>query len=418
MRTLLERTVGGPPVTVTVGDLDVPLNEAAGLVIRHGRSGFTGPPDPSSCTVYVRASVFDTLPDLGDPVLVELSTYGLAWLGMDPDDSARPRFSGNITDLVHSGGIDPIVGIIAVSKRAALARYGRIDIADLIDFPGDIVKAWLQDSALDDLDLDLGTFVGEQPAITLLDGTSDPNPEKALTSLVDQIALAGSGLAGELVEKRDGQFIWQGPSSRAIGTTPSVTLEADQLLIGSQASKDLSQLVNGITVYYGPILVGGGQNAYAASDPVSRETFGQAYITVNTLQYDNTFIDANMDALLISRTFPHWRMPLLTVELLRTVDDETTDLLEGTWDDQALDLAWDDLGDLPTWLTPAELWLPVVAALLRMEFSTLLEIGDGTGLPLEENRVWLEGWTESYTPSAWRLDLDVSAFANTATYPV
>lgn len=425
--TLLERIVGGPPLTVTVGGVNVPLVDVGDVVIRHGRTGYSGPPDPSSCTLYVYASAFAVLPDIGDPIVVQLSTAALTWLGLAPGDAATPRFTGRVSDLAHGGGVDPVLGIIAVSKRARLGDYDRQPTTAAVDYPANIVERWLRSAALSDLALDIGAFAVEAPLLTTLDGTNGvgdviPSLEKSAGSLNDQIALAGLALAGELVEKRNGQLTWQGPSRRSKNLTPVVTLNADQLLISSQATKDLSQLANVIGISYGiPEAPLGTQPSYAVFNAASRTKHGTVYQNFRTIHATRDFIDHQTPALFDARYFPTWSLPLLSVDLLRHQPD-TDDPQFGSWD-----ATWNDVGAGVTWASlaldgpwkPASLyWLEIVAQLLRAEFSDLLQVGPDTGLPLADTRLWLEGWTETYTPTSWRMDLDVSAFASTATYPL
>lgn len=366
---LVEQAIGAGPVTVTVNGHVLPAAAVGPLTITRGRTQPDQRPDASTLTVTLSTDHLVELPRLGDPVAVDLSAAAETYFAAPA--SAVPRFRGSVTDLA-ARPVDAVTGearltLVAAGNRATLAG---------IDVGTDPWPAELDGARADRV---LTAAAADNPAIdvafvdvgTLTVAGRDPAKVKA-GQLLDDLAVS---TGGELVERRDGRLAWHDAAHRD-STPVAVTLAAADVIADAMWRQNLSGLLNDLTL------------TYAAGTVTVTDTTAIAETKMRGQQDITTDLAGETDALtratdLVGRYgWPRWRLDVLPVDLLRTVD-------------------------------PAQ-----GAALLALDFADLLEVvGFPTTGPFVEAQLWVEGSTEEITRHGWRLSLNVAEFGLTATPP-
>lgn len=362
---------------VTVGGQQLPLSAVGAITIRHGRSQIDDQPAASTLTTTIAVDGLDSLPRIGQPVVVELGPDTATALGMTPAQqaAAATRFVGDVTNLLDSPGAGDLTkgGTIQLTAAGRRSRLGRVQVGG---------EAW--PAELDGARA--GRILTAAPAAGITVGTvddgvftataRDAKPDKALT-LLEQLARDVDAL---LVQRRDGTMDWQDREHRKDNTTLAVILSAGDVLRGVAWQQSLDGLVNDITVGYG---TDDPQQTVTASDGASITAFGPLSAGVVSTQLDNVD-DATTHAtdLIARRSRPTWRIEQLDVEPFRTLDNADT------------------------------------IAVLGLEVSDLMGI---TGFPESgphvATRLFVEGWTETITDDRWRSSLAVSDYGLSGSSP-
>lgn len=365
--SLLDEHIGAQAFVVTLGGVEVPVTGAGGITIRHGRSSTDQQPDAGTCTVTVMSDVLDALPTLGQELRVELGPDAADWLLVTSPlwSAVKTRFVGDVTDITvrPKAGIDgpSFVSITAVSPRARLGRVLLGDAPWPVELDGARAGRILALAALE-ADLDLGTIDAGRVNVRARDVDSQP-----ALALLDQLAVDTGGI---LAESRAGEMLWHDAEHRR-ALTPSVTLDAGNVLAPTSTSQNLGGVVNDLTVAYGAEP----QATVRVTDEDSVVAYGLFAASIATQLADEDAAESYARTNIARRSEPRWSTPGLTVDLLRTVDVDTA------------------------------------AALLELEFAGLLAVdGFPASGPFAAADLWVEGWTETISRRGWRLALDVSDY--------
>lgn len=386
-----------------------------GYTVSGGRAGTTGPVDPLTATVTlsterlrqdsVTAGVDQTpQPDAG--MRLQLSTPAAQRLGM----GLTPRFTGRITSVTVGRYVTTVQ---AVSYRAQLARVVLSNSA--ADAPDPITTPWPIETDMNRVQRlwqyaiarapfpmadkpTVGT-VGHMPfTVNQIPSTyfvTELLPQNVtLLQLFEDLA---DSQDSQLTENRHGQFGWLRPVDRkrdiVLTADPSgrelstgVRLNSGQVMSDGTAHSDAAELVNYLTVAYGPegqffgVYVDDG---LVDADGTDRQ---QAHVTTqstDTQNPDGFWPNVRGQLLIARRSTPYWQLDNLTVPLVPFLRSPTSANL--TTLRRLLQL---DHGSLVL-LTGRPDWLP-------------------DGVP---SRVFVEGWTETMTRDSWQLELAVSDVA-------
>lgn len=366
-RGVLETFADGDPlvVTITTGGVEVELdNERLGPVaIRRGRKSADARPEAAvvSFTCYADA-LTGGLPELGDPLVVELSAALLDAIGGGPAHARR--FTGTVSD-VASRPSSNVVTIVGVGPRGGAARIPVGEAPWPQETDGDRAERILDVLAAQGFDV----LPGDPGVVDVLARDVDSQPA---ASLLDELA-AHTG--GDAWETRAGELVWRDARSRT-DLAPALVLDASNVLVDPEFRKDLDGLVTDLEVAYGvPVF-----------DPVDGSTTQATVRVVDTAAPIQalaarvaTKLAAEGDAMAYAldvvgrRSRPRFKVPDLTVDALRTLS------------------------------------LDQLRALLAAEPGVLIGL---TGMPtnagLTSSQVWGEGWIETYTRNVWRIALAVT----------
>lgn len=368
--------VGGDPLTITLGELQLPLGDVGPLTITHGRGDAEGPVEPARCTVTVETAPLARLPRVGDELRVELTDAALSWAQLHPDHwpVARVRFTGHVTDVAARAerrGTPATVTITAASRRSRLGRTVVGDAPWPVEDDGARAARILELAAPV-----VGAPVGQVDEGTVTVTARDVDRQPAL-QLLDELARDSNG---QLVELRDGELRWHDALHRRRSAV-DVELTADNVLAQLTATQRLAGIVYRLSVSYGPAVEGGERPAVVYADPTSETAHGPFAAQLSSqLQ---TEADALSFARLLvgRRSRPAWTLAELDVELTRTV-------------------------------TPA-----VAGQLLRLEHADLVRVVGFPTKPFDRARLWVEGWTETVTRYSWGLTLNVSDYGRSGVEP-
>lgn len=236
-------------------------------------------------------------PDLGDLFRITLCDPAAAALGLTEDEAAR--FTGEITDVTldQAGRTWTAIGVGTLARKARRA----LDLTLSGTAAADV--QWLDVIT----GLDLADIVDEvETTLTLLAAPSAPAPG---STLLDVIA---SSTLGQTVQDLDGLVSWHDPEHRR-GAIPVLTLGASEILNQITWAKHVGSVVNVAIVNYrgGTITV---------TDHASVGARGEYPLTVTTTL--TTASDARaLGSLIVGRfSTPAWDLPILTVDVPRTVD--------------------------------------------------------------------------------------------------
>lgn len=372
---LVER-IGGDPLRVTLGELQLQLSDVGPLSITHGRDSADGPVEPGRCTLTVETAPLARLPRVGDELRVELTDAALTWAQLPPArwPAARVRFTGHVTDVAARAerrGTPPTVTITAATRRS---RLGRTVVGDA-PWPVE------DDGARAARILALAAPVVGAPVGLVDEGTvqvtaRDVDRQPAL-QLLDELALHTNG---QLVELRNGELRWHDALHRRRAAV-DVELTAANVLAQLVATQRLAGIVNRLSVAYGPPVEGGERPAVEYADPTSETMHGPFGAQLGT-QLQNQADALSFARLLVGRrSRPAWVLDQLDVELTRTVD-------------------------------PA-----VAGQLLALEHADLVRVVGFPADPFDQARLWVEGWTETVTRYSWGLELAVSDYGRSGVEP-
>jgi len=343
------------------------------VAINHGRSGTTDQPTASTATLNVdlSAGLLPTEVEIGANVVVTTRP--------DPDQPARTRFKGRVTDVAlgwDDAGVDtPVSGVGQIVAAGPLADLGRRVIGDE-PWPAELDGARVS-RALALAGVDLDPLLSDPGTVTIL--PRDVDKSDAL-SIVDDTAQTAAGVVWETAA---GEVRYHDADHRR-GVDPAVTLDACDLLVTPAWVRTTDGMVNTVTLAYGTAPGGGEQSTVSASNAKSIAKYGVLDYSASTTlaEYDDAFAMAN---LLVSRNAtPVWVMAALPVDVASLDDATTLALLDA------------DLGDL-IYLTG----LPAVSH----------------GVPTTAY-LWVEGWVERLAWDAHDLAVTVSGYCRTSPPPL
>lgn len=352
---LLELFAGGKPLTVTLDGLALDNDKLGPVSIVRGRASAEERPKATVVSFAVKAEALVALPELGDPVVVDLSDDLLDALG--GGEEHRRRFTGTVTDAA----IRPSAEIVTIVAAGDRSRAARVPIGD-VPWPAELdgARATRILAALVAADPTFDVLPGDPGTVTVLARDVDRQPAAAL--LDDLAAFTG----GDAWETRAGELTWRDARSRS-DLAPGLTLDASNVLVDPEFTKSLDGLVTDLTVYYGP-------------DPQASIRLRDTAAPITTLAAQvstplATASDAQAYATEVvgRRSRPAWSVPALGVDVLRTLD-------------------------------PAQR-----LALLAAEPGLLVALtGMPTTAPFSASQLWVEGWRETYTRQSWRFAISVT----------
>lgn len=333
--------------------LDADLSHAlAGYSVTYGRPGATGPADPIKATLTLATRLAPTTPEAATRLQVALCEPVATALGLTPDEAVR--FTGEVTD--------PAVN--HANRLTTLVCAGRLGRANRTPVDG---SAWPveDDGARVERIVaatGLGMAVTADPGTVNLAAPTRTEPGAKLLDLV--INSAG----GQVVEQPHGVIDWH-DANRRRGVNPALTLTASEVFRSITWAQRVGEVVNAATIKTASGATVEVVDAYSAS---SETGYGPYPASVDTALVDEEDAYALGTLLVGRRSRPAWSLPDVIVDLLRTVP----------------------LDDLPP--------------LLRLRHGNRLLLD---GLPAAcpvPPKVFVEGWTETATPRAWRLTVGVS----------
>lgn len=366
----LDELAGGDPVTLTLGGVELPAEAlAAGVTITHGRRSADTRPEASTLTAVVRVEFLAAWPTIGTTVALDL-TDGLLD-ALDAPEGARRRFVGRVSAPVVTPGVG-LASFLAVSSRARAARIPIGDTPWPAELDGARAARILAEASAADPTLIVAT--GDPGAVVVVARDVDRQPVGAL--LDDLAAYTG----GDLWQTRAGSLVWR--DARARENVPvGVTFAAAEVMAGSSWAQDLDGLLNDLTVGYGlyspdPIT---GVDTQATVRIVDDAAQGAA-LGVGVLAASvSTPIAGQADAEAYARTTvgrrsrPRWRLPDLSVDVLRTVAEAGR------------------------------------GALLAAEPGIVARVeGLPTTGPVSTGEFFVEGWSETIGRRDWRMSIAVT----------
>lgn len=365
--TLLDRKLGTASLVVQLDGAPLQLDQLGTVTIRHGRSKPDGQPDASSCSLVSRDAL---LPEVGQDLTVDLGPDAIAAFGSAA--GATPRFVGRITQaqLVPEPGTSSRRRRVNVTATGRLATLGR-------QYVGDVPWPQETDGARVARLLALATGVTLGPVDS---GTVDVLPRdvdrQPLLKLAQEVATDADGVLHQL---RDGRVAYHDADHRQL-VAEALELRATEVLWPVVWQQDLEGMVNDLTVGYG---AGEPQLEHREVDDQAVATHGLYAAKVATQLADQAAAEAYALLTVARRGRPWWDLSTVSLDLVR------------------------GLG------TTAELH-PRAAAVLALELGALLRItGWPTTGPQQLGRFWVEGWSETITPTSWRTVLSVTPYGRT-----
>lgn len=344
--------------------------------IQHGRDDDTNQPDASSATVDLS---YDSATDLDAPDLMDALEIGAPLaVSVTLNGSTYRRFTGNITDVAigwdDAGAQTPervSAQLVAVSLLGAM---GRAVIGDT-PWPQELDgarAAHIFTKAEQGLAGTAFTIDWEADPGTITIYARDVDSQPAL-DLLHSVAESAEAI---LWQRLDGTICYADANRRNAGAAVSLVLDACDLLVTPTWKRDLSGLVNKVTIGYGIPDEEGDQNRYTAYDSTSRGRYGPYDYSVSTeLAAYADAVDVAQDVLARQST-PAWNLTALPVDVAGLDAARTEQLL-------ALDMH----------------------ALVQ-----LTGLPDSSPTPASA-RLWLEGWAETLEPGAHDITLAVSDYA-------
>lgn len=337
------------------------------VAITHGRADTTEQPEPAAARVNITVgpgAPLDPAVDMGAWLVVQTTVAGQTFR----------RFTGRITDVAvgwdDAGEGTPESGVGQVVAVSVLGDYARRVIGDE-PFPEELDGARVaRVFALAGLVLDPAT---SDP------GTVPLNPRDVDARAALEVATNAATSAGGLVwETRAGDIRYADADHRR-GADVTVDLDACDVLVTPTWSRNLSGLVNELSVAYGLAPDGGGEQPQIhETNPESVARYGRYNYSVST---DLATFDAAQSwawLVLTQNRGPVWMLQALPVDLAGLDAAHTT-------------------------------------ALLGAEVHTLARVSGlpATGATPTSIAAWIEGWTERLAWGVHDLELSVSDYCRT-----
>lgn len=353
---------------VTIADTDVSclIDQAA---IRYGREDAEGQPEAASATIDfdLTDTVLPAYVEIGADVIIETTVAA----------TTVRRFTGVVTDINmgwdDAGESTPNAGLAQVIAVSGLAMLGRRVVGD---------EPWPQelDGARVTRVLNLAGIV---PDPTRTDpGTVQVNPRDVDSSdALGVIADTAASAAGILWERLNGEILYADSEHRR-NAFIDLVLDACDVLVTPTWQRDLSGLINKVSIGYGVEAEGSEQPRYVAESPESIARYGLYNYTSTTDLAGLADAQALAGLLLARNSFPVWVMTSLPLDVAALTPDETL-------------------------------------TLLGLEMHGLIQL---TGLPIvgaapTTAALWVEGWQETLAYGVHDIELSVSGYCRTAPAP-
>lgn len=334
-----------------------------GYSTTHGRPSPLDNVGPLTGSVQLARTMIGSIPTGGERFRLALSADVGTALGVPQEE--WPRFTGEITDVdVTAEGDLSIVSVTGVGRSSRLARVPIVTIRPA-ELDGERVRRALYQAAWL-LPLDLGTFDPGTVTVRAEDYSTGGNNARGVVDQITQDSL------GQLVEHRSGRLDWHDAEHRRDLVSVVTLTGSDHIIKPFRWAQSVATVVNDAEVTYGP----------AEARATVRVTDSVSADVVNGLgpygvQLDTT-LDAEEDAYALASTVvgryaqPSWMLPDLTVDVVRTAGDQAGAVLALTHGDK------------------------VTASGLPPDGA--FTAGD----------LFVEGTTETYTRTAWRVSLAVA----------
>lgn len=338
------------------------------VAIRHGRDDSADQPEAASATFNVAVGP-------GAPLPTELDIG--AWLVVTTmlGATSSTRFVGRVTDIAigwDDAGIN--------TPEAGLGQI--VAVSPLADFARRIVG---QEAFPQELDGARMARIFAAAGLELDPATSDPGtveliPREAGASAALEMAQSSALSAGGLVwHTREGETRYADTEHRR-GTDIELDLDACDILVTPSWQRNLSGLVNEVSIGYGFAPEGGqAPEPYTARNTDSRARFGEYAYSVTTELATLADASAAASLLLTQNGFPAWLLQALPIDVASLTTAETQ-------------------------------------ALLSLDVHGLIRV---SGLPVTGTTptaiaAWVEGWNERLAWGIHELELSVSDYCRTA----
>lgn len=352
--------------------------DVGAITIRRGRTAPGELPAPASCSTSF--PITGAVPVAsGDLVTVEVPVERYLGTGVDP--GVFTRFHGNATDPQLNVRRNQLhtLDLVAVSS---LARLGRINVGDT-PWPQEPAETRaervLELAAAQDALLSVAASAGLSPGPDVLPRDVDAQP--ALGLLGELVESTG----GQVIETRAGVISFRSRSwAYGDGFMPTIQLGAGHYAEPLQLSQ--APAVNSATVSYG---TANPQASVTVEDVPSVAAAGRVAVRVSTQLATEADARAFALDLLGAGSRPAYQLDRLEIDLVDLWRRED---------------AGEAVGAL-------------VLALLGLEPGDVIEVLDlPPVVPELPGGAWfgVEGWTETITPTSWRLQLDLVDFARLA----
>lgn len=353
--------------TGTSADISCLIDQIA---IKHGRDDSTGQPEASTATIDLTST-----PDAPLPAMVDIG--GVVVVTTTTEQGSYTRFTGRITDIGlgwdEAGEQTPDAGIgqiVAVSLLGDLARRVIGDEPWPVELDGARVSR-----AADAAGYPLDPVWSDPGTVQILARDVDSKP--ALEVMQDAAISAG----GVLWQTRNAELRYADADHRR-GIAVGLELNSCDILVTPQWVRNLSGMINEVSIGYGVAPEGGEQARYTAENAASITKHGRFAYSFTSELADVAAATAMGNLLLTRNAWPVWLLSVLPVDMEGLSLDQTNRLL-------GLDMH----------------------ALIRL--TGMPKIGASPGVAL----VWVEGWAERLAHGEHEILLAVSDFCRTAPPP-
>lgn len=337
--------------------------------VEHGRKSPLDNVGALTCTVNLaRENLTDPIPTAGERFRLTLSEAVGTALGVD--SAEWPRFTGEITDVEVLDGTQhhrpdaPTLTIVQVTAVGRMARLGRVP-----------VPRFRRRAELDGRRVGVILTVAERYLDYEL-GTIDPGTVD-LMAIDEENGNAGGLLAqvtvdslGQLVEHRSGRLDWHDAEHRR-DLVSAVTLDGPSHMIRPfRWSQAIGTVVNMATVVYGDA-----RKSITVTDSDSADIatgLGPYGVTVETQLADRSAAHSLGSTIVGRYARPAWMLPEVVVDVVRTAGAQAGGVLALSHGDKIT------ASGLPT---------------------------DG---PFTAGDLFVEGTTEAFSRTAWRVALAVA----------
>lgn len=388
----LEALLGATAVEIRLqeneGDPSVvlPPNRLGPVRIRRGRTGASGVPEPSTCSLPIYESALPFPPQLGQYLTVELGADAIAALGLtDPDDPAIRRFSGTLTDAtVRPRRFDDVDPPPNIFDLVFTARWARFDTAGITvgaaPWPEqtDSERASAIIDAVDYQDFGVGSIEGTGTAVVL---ARDVDAQAPLGLLAD---LARDARATLDEKRRFSDLVYHPFSYRADAPPFALRLRNAEIVTGSTWAARFSELRTRAEVVYGDA---DPRDELTLDDADGLARFGPILERVDS-QLAELYDAENLAGGLVTwAALGRYTLAGLSVDAVRTLTDNAQR--------RALFR-----------LEPSQ---PVATLEVPLAGVWGADLPDRD--PLGPQAHFVEGWTETISREGWRFDLNVTPWA-------
>lgn len=363
---------------VTIGtDSDAAHYVLDGATIRYGRRVWNEQPDPPTCRITLLAADSGT-PQLHAPVSIGFALDAYVDPYTDPYASASgTRFTGRIVAITYEPGLYVI---------EAVGNTEKVNRAFVGDTP------WPTESETARLDRILGLTgvphrIDGQTRVHFLPRDVD---RRNAGELARNYATWGQGM---LTEDRDGTVVYLtaerlSKPPRAVTASPGIVL-----IDGWRSTLDTGDIVNRVSVSYGPTPQGGEQPAHESPHQASIAAFGDRYERVTTELAELADAQEFAAAYLGNRAMPAWQLPSVTVQVDLQPNASVTDLVTLNAGDLLRIPGAPSGSPFPTFLGRVQGWVETIG---HASWAITYDLARGDLIPLGTVT-----WDEPPTPYTW-----------------